>query len=86
MKVLQTSRSFKKEFRRQLRFAITAAIGFTVAFAWRNAIYDTLHNFVSRILDISPTQYTSEVYSAIAITVLGVILIFVTARILKESS
>lgn len=84
MKILNTRRSFRREFKRQLRLAIVAAIGFTVAFAWRNAIYDTFQNWVSRLLDVTPQHYTTETYTAIAVTLLGVLAIFVSSRILRE--
>lgn len=84
MKILQTRRSFRTEFRRQIRLALTAAIGFTIAFAWRNAIFDAFHSFVARFLDISPEHYLSETYTALAITLFGVFLIFLTSKMLRE--
>lgn len=84
MKVLKTNRSFKKEFRRQLRLAITAAIGFTIAYAWKNAIYDSMQNYVIRVLDVIPDHYLTEVYTALALTLAGVCLIFITAHVLRE--
>jgi hypothetical protein len=82
--ITNTSRSFKKEFKKQLRFAITAAIGFSIAFAWRESIFDTFLNFVSRFLDLNPSHYLTEVYTAIVITIIGVIIIFLTSKILKD--
>jgi len=84
MKILSTKRSFRLEFKRQLRLAIAAAIGFTVAFAWRQAIFDAFQSFVTRFLDIPPGHYLSEAYTALAITVAGVILIFLTSKMLKD--
>jgi putative Mn2+ efflux pump MntP len=84
MKLLQTRRSFRLEFKRQLRFAITAAIGFSIAFAWRNSIFDAFQSYVSRVLDVPIGHYLTEVYTAIAITLAGVILILITSKILKE--
>ena len=84
MNVLNTNRSFRLEFKRQIRLAITAAIGFTIAFAWRNAIFDGFLSFVSRMLDVTEDHYLTEVYTAIAITLVGVIFIFLTAKILRE--
>jgi putative Mn2+ efflux pump MntP len=84
MGLLQTRRSFRLEFKRQLRFAITAAIGFSVAYAWRNAIFDFFQSFIARFLDLQPGHYMTETYTAIAITLAGVILIFITSKLLKE--
>lgn len=33
MRIFQTKRSFRKEFKRQIKLAIIAAVGFTVAFS-----------------------------------------------------
>jgi len=84
MKILKTRRSFKKEFRRQLRLAITAAIGFSIAFAWRNAIFSFFQNIVTRLLDVPPEHYLSDTYTSITITIAGVLLIFLTSKILRE--
>jgi len=84
MKHLKTSRSFKKEFKKQLRFAITAAIGFSIAFAWRESTFDTFLDFVSRFLDLNPTHYLTEVYTALTITIFGVLIIFITSKLLRD--
>lgn len=83
MKVFKTRRSFRKEFRRQIRLAIIAAIGFTVAFAWRNAIYHVAQNFI-KILTESTEIVFSETLTAFFITLLAVIIIFITSKILKD--
>ena len=77
-------RSFRLEFKRQLRLAIMAAIGFIIAYAWREAIFATFQDFVSRALNISPDHYLSQTYTAIAMTLAGVILIFFTSKLLKD--
>jgi len=84
MSIFDTKRSFRKEFKRQIRLAVVAAIGFSVAFAWRNAIFDMFENFVARFLDLQIGHYLTEIYTAIAITLVGVILIMLTSKILKE--
>ena len=83
MRILKTRRTFKKEFKRQLRFAITAGIGFTIAFAWRNAIYDSFHQAVARF-SASTQGIQSDLVAALAITLAGVLTIFITARLLRE--
>lgn len=84
MKVLKTRRSFKKEFRRQIKMAIVAAVGFTIAFSWRQAIFDTFQSFVVRFLDVQPGHYLSENYTAFAITIAGVLVIFITSKLLRD--
>lgn len=82
--MLKTKRSFRQEFRKQIRLAVTAAIGFTIAFSWREAVFDLFLNFTSRVLDLSIDHYSTKIYAAILITILGVVLIFFTSKILKE--
>lgn len=78
------TRSFRKEFKRQIRLAIVAAIGFSIAFAWRNAIFDSLQGLVSKFSNLPLGNFTNEIYTAILMTFLGVILILITSKLLKE--
>jgi len=83
MHFIKTKRSFKKEFKRQLRFSIAAAIGFTIAFSWRNAVYDSLFAIVQRLTDA--TRNTAiEAYTALFITLIGVVVILITSRLLRD--
>jgi hypothetical protein len=84
MNIFETKRSFKLEFKRQLRMAITAAIGFSIAYAWRNAVFDGFENFVARLLDVPTGHYLTEAYTAITITLAGVLLIFLTSKFLRD--
>ena len=84
MFISKPKRSFKKEFKRQIKLAIVAAIGFTIAFAWRDALFDSFQSFVSRFLDIPFGHYMTEIYTAIAITLAGVGLIYITSRLLRD--
>lgn len=84
--LIKTKRSFKQEFRKQIRFAITAAVGFIIAFSWREAVFDLFLNFASRILDLPIDHYSTKIYTALIITLLGVLLIFFTSKVLKEKN
>jgi putative Mn2+ efflux pump MntP len=65
--------------------AILAAVGFVIAFAWKEAIFDTFQSFVSRFLDVPIGHYLSQTYTATAITLAGVILIFITSKLLRDN-
>ena len=82
-RVFRVRRSFKKEFKRQLRFAITAAIGFTIAFSWRNAVYNASYSIVDKFASAASSAL-SEAYTAIFITLVGVAVIFLTSKILRD--
>lgn len=84
MKILQPKRSFKREFKRQIRLAIVAAIGFTIAFAWREVIFDTFQDFIVETLDIIEGHPLTEMYTAITITLVGVIAIYASSRLLRD--
>ena len=83
LRLFKHKSSFKKEFKKQIKLAIIAAVGLTIAFSWREAIFNTFENFVSRFLDIPPDHYLSNIYTAITITLAGVLIILGTSKILK---
>jgi len=83
MKIFRTKRSFKKEFRRQLKLAIIAAIGFTVAFAWRNAVYHSTQSLVEKFTE-QTHAVLNEVFTALTITIIAVILILILSKIMKD--
>jgi multisubunit Na+/H+ antiporter MnhB subunit len=76
-------KSFRAEFRRQLRLAISAAIGFSVAFAWRNVVWGWGQGFVNLVYN-STNVVLDEVLTGVAITFFAVILLFVSSKILRE--
>lgn len=83
-RIFRTKKSFRDEFKRQIRFALTSAIGFTIAFVWRDAIFQMFSSFTSRILDIAEEHYTTKIYTAVIITLLGALLIIISSKLLKE--
>ncbi|MDP1695610.1 MAG: DUF5654 family protein [archaeon] len=84
MNLLQPKRSFKREFKRQIRLAIVAAIGFTIAFAWREVVFDTFQDFIVQFLDVIEGHPLTKMYTAIAITLVGVIAIYASSRLLRD--
>jgi hypothetical protein len=82
-KVFHVKKSFKKEFKRQIRLAVIAAIGFIIAFAWRDAIYRSAQNLVKQFTEAANVVLT-EIYTALFITLIGVILLSMTSKLLKE--
>lgn len=84
MLISKPKRSFKSEFKRQIRLAIAAAAGFLIAYAWREAIFDAFQSFMSRLLDVSPGHYLTETYTAIFMTLVGVLVIFISSKLLRD--
>ena len=64
-----------------MRYAIAAAVGFLIIFAWRDAIMTGARNFVEKF-----TQTSNEIITAMFITVIGVIIILISSRLLREKS
>ncbi|PIN77803.1 hypothetical protein COV15_01265 [Candidatus Woesearchaeota archaeon CG10_big_fil_rev_8_21_14_0_10_34_12] len=73
---------FKKELIRQLRVAIAAAIGFVIAFSWRNFVFELTKNWVKAISTMTNTNFINFT-SSMLITIIGVILIIISSKILE---
>jgi len=71
---------FKKELKKQTRLAIAAAIGFTIAYAWRNYILGITHNLFSNFSSTMPNM--PLFLSAVFLTIIGVLLIMISSRLL----
>ena len=73
--------NFRKEFRRQIRLALAAAIGFIIAFVWKDFVIKLTGDALSRFLELNPI--TSALAIAIVVTFIGVLIILISSRILK---
>ena len=72
---------FKKELKKQARLAIAAAVGFIIAYAWRNTILRIAEFLFHGIEFLTPT--TSDLLFAFLLTLIGVILILISSRLLE---
>ena len=82
MEILNTKKSFRKEFKRQLRYAIAAAVGFMIAFSWRETIIASTKEIVERLTEASGNIV--NVYNSLFITLIGVLIIILSSKILEE--
>jgi hypothetical protein len=71
---------FKTEFKKQTRLAITAAIGFIIAFAWKDYITAVSQNWLSGFSALSGHVLLS---SAVLLTLIGTILILIASWALE---
>ncbi|MEK6817685.1 MAG: hypothetical protein AABX80_02680, partial [Nanoarchaeota archaeon] len=55
--------NFKKEFKRQARLALVAAVGFIIAFAWKDFVFKVTGDILSKFLELNP------ITSALAISI-----------------
>lgn len=83
MRILKTKRSFRKEFKRQIKLAIIAAIGFTIAFAWKETTLNMLENTAISLGNNLSLGY-SPLFMPLLTTLLGVIIIYLLAKILRD--
>ena len=72
---------FFKELKRQSRLAIAAAIGFLIAYAWKDYVLKIAKNMFQDLAPLVPAL--SQLLSAIFLTGIGVILILLSSRILE---
>lgn len=80
---LRRGQKFKKEFRRQIRMLIIITLGFTIAFTWRQTLFDASQLMVQFLTHVSNST-TLSVLTSLFITLLSVFLIYLTAHFLKE--
>lgn len=73
---------YKDEFRKQMRSVIVLTLGFSIAFAWREAIFDWSKSVTAWITH--STNGGTATGAAIFITLVCVLLIILTSRWLKD--
>lgn len=83
MRLFKTKSSFRKEFRRQLRYAIAAACGFLIIFAWRDAIYNITRNVVEKFTETARIA-TTDFFTAMLLTIICVLIIIASSKLLKD--
>jgi len=77
--------AFKKEFRRQARMLIIITLGFTIAFTWRQTVFDASLGLVQFLTHVKNSIELSILTSSL-ITLISLILIFITAHWLKDGN
>lgn len=73
--------NYKEEFRTQLRMFIMFTLGFTIAFTWREYMFEGSKKFV---IWLTKTQGSGAFLAAIFITIMCFLFMFLTARWLKK--
>lgn len=76
---------FKKEYISQLKFLIIVTLGFTVAFTWRQTIFDTTESLVQLITHVESSAALS-ILTSLAITLISLLIIFTTSRFLNPKN
>lgn len=83
MRLLKTKKNFRTEFKRQLRYAIAAAVGFLIIFAWRDAIWGFTKDIVEKV-ERTTAVATTNIGASLLITIVGVLIIIISSKLLKD--
>ncbi|MFH1290618.1 MAG: hypothetical protein ABIH92_04375 [Nanoarchaeota archaeon] len=75
-------RHFKSEFKRQVRALILITLGFTIAFSWRQTIFDIIQTAVQSLMPI--TGISSSIITSVAITIIALAIIYAASALLKD--
>ena len=75
--------AFKKEFKHQLKMLITFTLGFTIAFTWRQLIYDSTQYTVKLITKIQ-NSLTLSILTTLSITFISLVIIWIVSKLLEE--
>ena len=79
----RAEKRFVNESRRELRLLITFTLGFTIAFTWRQTIFDVSQEFIKFLTNTSNHSYLS-ILTSVFITLLSILLISLVSHWLKE--
>jgi len=79
--IARVSSRFRIEFRKQTRLAIAAAIGFLIAYAWKDYILTLSKDLFTRLSITMP--HMSNFLAALVLTLIGVILIMISSKFLE---
>jgi xanthine/uracil/vitamin C permease (AzgA family) len=82
-KLKRGRKSFKKELKRQLKYAIAAGVGLLIAYAWKEAIFNSAEEIIEKIVNNSK-ETISSISTSVLITIIGVLIILLSARLLRE--
>ncbi len=84
LRIQREARKFKKEHRKEIRLLVVLTLSFTIAFTWRQTLFDLSQTFVQFITNIEGSV-TSTILTSTFITIISILLIRVTSHILKEN-
>ncbi len=74
---------YKAEVRKQIRMFIIFTLAFTIAFTWRETFFDLSREFMIWLTG-AEDQGTASIFASIFITLVSVLLIFLTSQYFKE--
>jgi len=79
------ARRFKEEHRKELRLFIVLTFSFTIAFTWRQTIFDASQSLINFFLEIKNST-SASILTSTFITIVSVLMIRLTSLILKKDN
>lgn len=76
--------NLRREYKKQLRFLIIVTLGFTIAFTWRQTLFDISLSFV-RFITTFNSSSAESIFASVIITVVSLILIYFTSHWLNNN-
>ena len=84
MRLRRETQRFKKEHRKEIRLLIVLTLSFTIAFTWRQTIFDASQSLIQFFVEVKSAAWSSIITSTL-ITLLSFVLIRITSHVLKKS-
>ncbi len=75
--------SFKKDFIHQIKNLVIFTLAFTVAFSWRETVFNATKSLVQWFLDIQSTELLS-ILTSTTVTIFSLIIIWIMVKSLEE--
>lgn len=75
--------SFKKDFIYQIKYLVIFTLAFTIAFSWRETVFNTIKSFVQSLLSIQSSNILN-ITTSLTITIFCLIIIWIMVRFFEE--
>ncbi len=82
LKRLDKKRNLRKTFKEELRYGLAAAVGFLIAYAWKEPLLLFFEDIVATITQRA-LPYSIKIISAFIITIFGVLFLWLVSKYLR---
>ena len=83
LRSLREGSAFKREFKIQIRMLVIITLGFTIAFTWRQTVFDASQELVQFFINVKDST-TLSILTSLFITIFSLLIIYLTAHFLKD--
>ncbi|MBI4117045.1 hypothetical protein HY449_04855 [Candidatus Pacearchaeota archaeon] len=75
--------NYKKELKKQIRLLITFTLGLTIAFTWRQTIFELSEDIIKSVFGVK-SAVSLSIFASFFITIFSVGLIYLSSFYLRE--